>query len=78
MAAIRRSVVSPSGRHTASLIFLHGSGGGSGPGRGAGESLPLQRGSAGSVAALSGGAAARHGGAEKKEIRLRVPRAPRL
>ncbi|NP_001264496.2 lysophospholipase-like protein 1 [Gallus gallus] len=26
MAAIRRSVVSPSGRHTASLIFLHGSG----------------------------------------------------
>lgn len=43
-----------------------------------GESLPLPRGSAGSVAALSGGAAARHGGAEKKEIRLWVPRAPRL
>uniref|UniRef100_A0A8C9LD20 palmitoyl-protein hydrolase n=1 Tax=Pavo cristatus TaxID=9049 RepID=A0A8C9LD20_PAVCR len=26
MAALRRSVVSPVGRHTASLIFLHGSG----------------------------------------------------
>lgn len=43
MAALRRSVVSPSGRHTASLIFLHGSGGGSGPGRGAGARCLLGR-----------------------------------
>lgn len=43
-----------------------------------GESRPLQRGSAGSVAAVSGGAAARHGGAKRKEIRLRVPHASRL
>lgn len=26
LAALQRSVVSPAGRHTASLIFLHGSG----------------------------------------------------
>lgn len=37
MAALRRSVVSPAGRHTASLIFLHGSGAQAAQGRGAGQ-----------------------------------------
>lgn len=52
MAALRRSVVSPAGRHTASLIFLHGSGGCSGPGRGAGARCLLGR--AGKAALCSG------------------------
>lgn len=59
-AALQRSVVSPAGRHTASLIFLHGSGGCFPPllspatprwGRGAGQGLggrrfPLGKGAA--------------------------------
>ena len=53
-AALQRSVVFPAGRHTASLIFLHGSGGcfhpllsPATPGRGAGfggRLVPLRKG----------------------------------